>query len=80
MRAGRKQGLYCPRTEETLDSGKLELGEDFQDAQCLLISEVKLFECAQLGNLCCTEYDEIKSLVPSIGDKISDDDLDLLQK
>ncbi|KAJ2027248.1 RNA polymerase B [Coemansia sp. S610] len=132
IRAGRKQGPYRPRTEETLDAGKLELGEDFQDAECLLISEVKVlleaqyeskkkeknltdvytktleyvqkfsrytnrntikevrallkptnlepFECAQLGNLCCTEYDEIKSLVPSIGDKISDDDLDSLLK
>ncbi|KAJ2692717.1 hypothetical protein H4218_006288 [Coemansia sp. IMI 209128] len=75
IRAGRKQGPYRPHTEETLDAGKLELGEGFQDAECLLISE-----CAQLGNLCCTEYDEFKLLVPSIGDKISDDDLDSLLK
>ncbi|KAJ2521830.1 RNA polymerase B [Coemansia sp. RSA 2049] len=122
--------------EGELDAGKLELGEDFQDAECLLISEVKVlleaqyegrkgeeeedkemsgvftrtleyvqkfsrytnrdtikevralmkptslhpFECAQLGNLCCSEYEEAKSLVPSIGDKIGDEDLDSLLK
>ncbi|KAJ2458805.1 RNA polymerase B [Coemansia sp. RSA 2424] len=130
-RAGKKQhGLSRPRAIETLDAGVLELGEDFQDAECLLISEVKVlleaqyeskkeeknltdvytktleyvqkfsrftnrdtikevrallkptdlapFECAQLGNLCCSEYEEAKSLVPSIGNKISDDDLDSL--
>ncbi|KAJ2104202.1 RNA polymerase B [Coemansia sp. S142-1] len=107
IRAGKRPGPYRPRAEETLDAGKLELGEVFQDAECLLISEVKVlleahrytnrdtikevrallkptnlepFECAQLGNLCCSEYEEIKSLVPSIGNKISDDDLDSLLK
>ncbi|KAJ2354619.1 RNA polymerase B [Coemansia erecta] len=121
-----------PQDEESLDAAKLELGEEFQDAECLLISEVKVllevqyevkkdqknleetflktleyvqqfsrytnrdtikevrallkptelepFECAQLGNLCCSEYDEAKTLVPSIGSKISDDDLDSLLK
>ncbi|KAJ2554172.1 RNA polymerase B [Coemansia sp. RSA 1933] len=118
--------------EGELDAGKLELGEDFQDAECLLISEVKVlleaqyegrkdekdlsgvftktleyvqkfsrytnrdtikevrallkptnlegFETAQLGNLCCSEYEEAKMLIPSIGDKISDEDLDSLLK
>ncbi|KAJ2485110.1 RNA polymerase B [Coemansia sp. RSA 2320] len=132
MRMQKNRGPKRPQAVETFDAGKLELGEDFQDAECLLISEVKVlleaqyeskkeesnftpvylktleyvqkfsrytnrdtikevrallkptqlapFECAQLGNLCCTEYDEIKSLVPSIGDKISDDDLDSLLK
>ncbi|KAJ2481597.1 RNA polymerase B [Coemansia sp. RSA 2131] len=121
-----------PQNEESLDAAKLELGEDFHDAECLLISEVKVlleaqydskkeeknldetyiktleyvqqfsrytnrdtikevrallkptelepFECAQLGNLCCSEYDEAKTLIPSIGSKISDDDLDSLLK
>ncbi|KAJ2325058.1 RNA polymerase B [Coemansia sp. RSA 2702] len=121
-----------PQAEDTLDAAKLELGVDFHDAECLLISEVKVlleaqydnkkdektldetytktldyvqqfsrytnrdtikevrallkptelepFECAQLGNLCCSEFDEAKTLIPSIGNKISDDDLDSLLK
>ncbi|KAI9505319.1 RNA polymerase B [Coemansia spiralis] len=128
----KNKGLSRPPPEESLDAAKLELGEEFQDAECLLISEVKVlleaqydgrkddkeissvfmktleyvqkfsrytnrdtikevrallkptnlepFECAQLGNLCCSEYEEAKSLIPSIGDKISDEDLDSLLK
>ncbi|KAJ2486186.1 DNA-directed RNA polymerase II subunit rpb4 [Coemansia sp. RSA 2050] len=45
--AGRKQGPYRSCTEEILDAGKLKLGEDFQDAECLLISEVKVLLEAQ---------------------------------
>ncbi|KAJ2764862.1 RNA polymerase B, partial [Coemansia nantahalensis] len=127
-----KNKLVRPVTEESLDAARLELGVDFQDAECLLISEVKVlleaqydskkeeknldevytktleyvqkfsrytnrdtikevrallkptelepFECAQLGNLCCSEYEEAKSLVPSIGSRISDEDLDSLLK
>ncbi|KAJ2719283.1 RNA polymerase B [Coemansia sp. Benny D115] len=125
-------GPHRPQAEEKLDAATLDLGADFQDAECLLISEVKVlleaqydnkkeeknlkevytktldyvqrfsrytnrdtikevrallkptdlepFECAQLGNLCCNEYEEAKSLIPSIGNKISDDDLDSLLK
>ncbi|KAJ1740854.1 RNA polymerase B [Coemansia sp. RSA 1085] len=127
-----KNRLVRPQAEESLDAAKLDLGADFQDAECLLISEVKVlleaqydtkkeeksldetytktleyvqqfsrytnrdtikevrallkptelepFECAQLGNLCCSEFDEAKTLIPSIGNKISDDDLDSLLK
>ncbi|KAJ2777160.1 RNA polymerase B [Coemansia javaensis] len=131
MRMARNR-LERPVAEESLDAARLELGVDFQDAECLLISEVKVlleaqydskkdeksldevytktleyaqkfsrytnrdtikevrallkptglepFECAQLGNLCCSEYEEAKSLVPSIASKISDEDLDSLLK
>ncbi|KAI7834017.1 HRDC-like protein [Kickxella alabastrina] len=132
MRMPKNRGPARPQAEETLDAARLELGDDFQEAECLLISEVRVlleaqydakkedknlkevytktleyvqkfsrytnrdtikevrallkpteleaFECAQLGNLCCSEWEEAKSLVPSIGSKISDDDLDSLLK
>ncbi|KAJ4165600.1 hypothetical protein LMH87_007224 [Akanthomyces muscarius] len=39
------------------------------------------FERAQLGSLCCENADEAKTLIPSLADKIKDDDLeDLLQE
>ncbi|KAJ1911464.1 DNA-directed RNA polymerase II subunit rpb4, partial [Coemansia sp. S17] len=47
IRAAKRPGPYRPRAEETLDAGKLELGEVFQDAECLLISEVKVLLEAQ---------------------------------
>ncbi|KAK8150943.1 RNA polymerase B [Beauveria asiatica] len=33
------------------------------------------FERAQLGSLCCETADEAKTLIPSLADKISDEDL-----
>ncbi|KAK0392443.1 hypothetical protein NLU13_1938 [Sarocladium strictum] len=36
------------------------------------------FERAQLGSLCCETAEEAKTLIPSLADKISDDDLDEL--
>ncbi|KAI9721380.1 MAG: RNA polymerase B [Chrysothrix sp. TS-e1954] len=39
------------------------------------------FEKSQLGTLCCETADEAKTLIPSLGNKISDADLDnLLQE
>ncbi|OAQ96033.1 hypothetical protein LLEC1_01545 [Akanthomyces lecanii] len=39
------------------------------------------FERAQLGSLCCENADEAKTLIPSLADKIKDEDLeDLLQE
>ncbi|KFH43626.1 DNA-directed RNA polymerase II subunit-like protein [Hapsidospora chrysogenum ATCC 11550] len=39
------------------------------------------FERAQLGSLCCEDADEAKTLIPSLQDKIKDDDLqDLLNE
>ncbi|KAJ1956926.1 DNA directed RNA polymerase II polypeptide D-like protein [Linderina pennispora] len=114
------------------DAAKLKLGEDFQYADCLLISEVRIlleaqydtkkedktitgvyektldyvqkfsrytnrdtvkevrallktsnlepFECAQLGNLCCNDYEEAKALIPSTAAKIDDEVMDSLLK
>ncbi|KAI9172142.1 DNA-directed RNA polymerase II subunit rpb4 [Paramyrothecium foliicola] len=33
------------------------------------------FERAQLGSLCCNDADEAKTLIPSLADKITDEDL-----
>ncbi|KAL7921719.1 RNA polymerase Rpb4 family protein [Trichoderma austrokoningii] len=39
------------------------------------------FERAQLGSLCCEKADEAKTLIPSLADKIKDEDLqDLLDE
>ncbi len=39
------------------------------------------FERAQLGNLCCELAEEAKTLIPSLADKIGDDELqDLLNE
>ncbi|KIM97782.1 hypothetical protein OIDMADRAFT_57298 [Oidiodendron maius Zn] len=37
--------------------------------------ELAKFERAQLGSLCCDTAEEAKTLIPSLTDKISDDDL-----
>ncbi|RDL38610.1 uncharacterized protein BP5553_02950 [Venustampulla echinocandica] len=37
--------------------------------------ELAKFERAQLGSLCCDTAEEAKTLIPSLQDKISDDDL-----
>ncbi|KAI4220913.1 MAG: hypothetical protein LQ349_007974 [Xanthoria aureola] len=42
-------------------------------------TELELFEKSQLGSLCCETAEEAKTLIPSLANKISDDDLqDLL--
>ncbi|PGH13076.1 hypothetical protein AJ79_03913 [Helicocarpus griseus UAMH5409] len=38
-------------------------------------TELELFERSQLGSLCCNDAEEAKSLIPSIGNKISDTEL-----
>ncbi|KAK2741748.1 RNA polymerase B [Myotisia sp. PD_48] len=38
-------------------------------------TELEFFERSQLGSLCCDNAEEAKSLIPSIGNKISDGDL-----
>ncbi|KXX81710.1 DNA-directed RNA polymerase II subunit rpb4 [Madurella mycetomatis] len=37
--------------------------------------ELTKFERAQIGSLCCDGADECKTLIPSLADKISDEDL-----
>ncbi|KAI4253311.1 MAG: hypothetical protein L6R42_007632 [Xanthoria sp. 1 TBL-2021] len=38
-------------------------------------TELELFEKSQLGSLCCESAEEAKTLIPSLANKISDDDL-----
>ncbi|KAK2759000.1 RNA polymerase B [Arachnomyces sp. PD_36] len=38
-------------------------------------TELELFEKSQLGSLCCDNAEEAKSLIPSIGNKITDTEL-----
>ncbi|KAL3417629.1 DNA-directed RNA polymerase II subunit rpb4 [Phlyctema vagabunda] len=40
--------------------------------------ELAKFERAQLGSLCCDSAEEAKTLIPSLQDKITDDDLQAL--
>ena len=37
--------------------------------------ELELFERSQLGSLCCDSAEEAKTLIPSLGDKIGDAEL-----
>ena len=37
--------------------------------------ELEAFERAQLGNLCCEEAEEAKTLIPSLADKIGNEEL-----
>ncbi|KAI5857660.1 HRDC-like protein [Tricharina praecox] len=57
--------------------------ETAQAVERILLSQKDLssFERAQLGSLCCDNAEEAKTLIPSLADKRSDDDLkDLLDE
>ncbi|POR31310.1 DNA-directed RNA polymerase II subunit rpb4 [Tolypocladium paradoxum] len=51
--------------------------ENVEAVERLLSSHKDLakFERAQLGSLCCENADEAKTLIPSLADKIKDEDL-----
>lgn len=52
--------------------------ESLEEVERLLSQQYLMFapfERAQLGSLCCDSAEEAKTLIPSIQDKISDDDL-----
>ncbi|QSZ32724.1 hypothetical protein DSL72_002303 [Monilinia vaccinii-corymbosi] len=66
------------KTQEYLDHfARFKRKENVEAVERLLGSRVELakFERAQLGSLCCDTADEAKTLIPSLQDKISDDDL-----
>ncbi|AGO12806.1 AaceriACR250Wp [[Ashbya] aceris (nom. inval.)] len=48
--------------------------------QLLASTGLHPFEIAQLGSLACEDADEAKTLVPSLGNKISDEDLERILK
>lgn len=43
-------------------------------------AQFEYFERAQLATLCPDDADEAKTLIPSLADKIDDDDLEILLK
>ncbi|SCU99711.1 LAME_0G05006g1_1 [Lachancea meyersii CBS 8951] len=48
--------------------------------QLLQSTNLHPFEISQLGSLSCEDADEAKTLIPSLGNKISDDDLERILK
>ncbi|CUS24657.1 LAQU0S18e01266g1_1 [Lachancea quebecensis] len=48
--------------------------------QLLQSTNLHPFEIAQLGSLSCEDADEAKTLIPSLGNKISDEDLERILK
>ncbi|KAK2589766.1 hypothetical protein QQS21_012556 [Conoideocrella luteorostrata] len=56
---------------------RFENRESIEAVERLLSSrqELSKFERAQLGSLCCTDVDEAKTVIPSLADKITDEDL-----
>ncbi|KAH7398065.1 HRDC-like protein [Cadophora sp. MPI-SDFR-AT-0126] len=66
------------KTTEYLDHfARFKRKENVEAVERLLSAHKELakFERAQLGSLCCDTAEEAKTLVPSLQDKISDDDL-----
>ncbi|PVZ98055.1 hypothetical protein BB558_005960 [Smittium angustum] len=91
-RPGHSRG-YKASTEEE-DASMLRLGQGYtqqfsqftnQDSvrevrKLLSGSELASFEIAQLGNMCCSDSVEAKSLIPSLVGKIDDESLDRMLK
>ncbi|PMD26901.1 hypothetical protein NA56DRAFT_591672 [Hyaloscypha hepaticicola] len=66
------------KTRDYLDHfARFKRKENVEAVERLLSAHKELakFERAQLGSLCCDTAEEAKTLVPSLQDKISDDDL-----
>ncbi|OBT66320.1 DNA-directed RNA polymerase II subunit D [Pseudogymnoascus sp. 23342-1-I1] len=66
------------KTLEYLDHfARFKRKENVEAVERLLSAHQELakFERAQLGSLCCELAEEAKTLVPSLADKITDDDL-----
>jgi DNA-directed RNA polymerase II subunit RPB4 len=71
------------KTMDYLDQfGRFKRKENVEAVERLLSAHQELakFERAQLGSLCCEAAEEAKTLIPSLADKISDDDLEDLLK
>ncbi|KAG4428855.1 HRDC-like protein [Leptodontidium sp. 2 PMI_412] len=66
------------KTTEYLDHfARFKRKENVEAVERLLSAHKELakFERAQLGSLCCDSSEEAKTLIPSLQDKITDDDL-----
>ena len=72
------------KTTDYLDHfARFKRKENVEAVERLLSAHQELakFERAQLGSLCCDTAEEAKTLVPSLQDKISDEELqDLLDE
>ncbi|KAH6646446.1 HRDC-like protein [Truncatella angustata] len=66
------------KTMDYLDNfARFQKKENVEAVERLLSAhkEFHKFERAQLGTLCCADADEAKTLIPSLQDKITDEDL-----
>lgn len=66
------------QTLDYLDAfARFKQKENVEAVERLLSSHKQLtkFERAQIGSLCCDSAEEAKTLIPSIADKITDEDL-----
>lgn len=66
------------KTTEYLDHfARFKRKENVEAVERLLSAHKELakFERAQLGSLCCDTAEEAKTLIPSLQDKISDEEL-----
>ncbi|KAL2255977.1 hypothetical protein VTK26DRAFT_2400 [Humicola hyalothermophila] len=77
-RKDRNETDVLNKTLDYLDAfARFKQKENVEAVERLLSAHKELtkFERAQIGSLCCDGADECKTLVPSIADKISDEDL-----
>ncbi|RPA77944.1 hypothetical protein BJ508DRAFT_416773 [Ascobolus immersus RN42] len=69
------------KTKEYLDVfSRFKQRESIQAVERILSQQTQLaaFEKSQLGTLCCDSAEEAKTLIPSLQNKLSDDDLQRL--
>ncbi|KAK4128311.1 hypothetical protein N657DRAFT_638763 [Parathielavia appendiculata] len=77
-RKDRNETDVLNKTLAYLDSfSRFKQKENVEAVERLLSAHKELtkFERAHIGSLCCDSADECKTLIPSIADKISDEDL-----
>lgn len=77
-RKDRNETEVLNKTLDYLDAfARFKQKENVEAVERLLSSHKELtkFERAQIGSLCCDSADECKTLIPSLADKIGDDDL-----
>ncbi|KAB5536625.1 HRDC-like protein [Coniochaeta sp. 2T2.1] len=80
-RKDRNETEILNKTLDYLDAfARIKGKENVEAAERLLSARKELtkFERAQIGSLCCETADEAKTLIPSLTDKIGDDDLQTL--
>ncbi|KAL6720772.1 hypothetical protein ACLMJK_002697 [Lecanora helva] len=66
------------KTQDYLDVfARFKQKENIEAVERMLTAhtELELFERSQLGSLCCESAEEAKTLIPSLSNKISDNDL-----